>query len=75
MASAGKVNAGDMLQITSALPGFDAWGAMAKNLGVTTAELKKLSENGALPAKEAIAALIAGMNKFKGRPGPWRSRP
>lgn len=74
MASAGKVNAQDLLQITSAMPGFDAWGAMASQLGLTTAQLRKMSEDGTLPAKDAIAGLIQGMANFKGAAGAMQAQ-
>ena len=61
MQLAGKVNARDMLQLTQA--GVKGWQYLAESMGLTTAEVMKLSEKGLLPADKAIQAILAGMEK------------
>jgi tape measure domain-containing protein len=69
MSSSGRLLGGDLLQVQQALPGFDALGAIAKHLGVTTAEASKLKEQGLIPAKDAIDGLLEGMKNFDGAAG------
>lgn len=56
-----KVSAQEMLQLTEA--GVPAWRYLSEAMGLTTAEVMKLSERGLIPAAEAIDAIIAGMQK------------
>lgn len=67
MRMAGKVNAQDMLQLTNAnIPG---WQLLAKAIGKTVAETRKLSEQGKLNGKvavEAITAMMAVDKRFEG---------
>lgn len=61
MLSKGKVQAGEMLQLTEA--GIPGWKYLAEAIGVTTAEVQKMSEKGLIPAEQAIAAIQAGMSR------------
>lgn len=59
MSAKGKVSAGEMLQLTEA--GIPAWRYLAEAMGLSTAEVMKLSERGLIPATVAIDALMDGM--------------
>lgn len=61
MRAKGKVSADEMLQMTEA--GIPAWDILAKSIGKSTAEVMKLAEQGAIPAEQAIQALVAGMEE------------
>lgn len=61
MSTAGRINAQDMMQLTSL--GVPAWKYLAEAVGVTTAEVRKMSENGLIPAELGINAILAGMEK------------
>lgn len=61
MRTMGKLNAQDMMQLTNA--GIAAWELMSQKLGVSTAKLREMSEQGILPADKAINALVQGMNE------------
>lgn len=61
MKAKGKVQGDEMLQLTSA--GVPAWQMLADSMGKSTAEVQKMSEQGLIPADQAIKALIDGMNK------------
>lgn len=67
-----KVNAQDMLQLTSA--GVNAWQYLADAIGVSTKEVRELSEQGVLPAEAAIEAIIQGMTKQFGGLGVAQSK-
>lgn len=56
-----KVSGEEMLQLTEA--GIPAWTILAKKMGMSTAEVMKLSEKGLIPAGKAIDMLIEGMNE------------
>lgn len=56
----GRVQAGEMLQLTE--NGIAAWDMLAKSMGLSVAEVMKLSEKGAISSDVAITALINGMN-------------
>jgi len=59
MRMAGRVNAQDMMQLTNAnIPG---WELLAKAIGKTVAETRKLSEAGRLDGKKAVEAVTAMM--------------
>ncbi len=64
MRMAGRVNAQDMLQLVQA--GIPAWQFVADAMGMTTAQLRELSDAGKLQAKPAIAAILSGMEKLYG---------
>lgn len=64
MQAKGKVNAQDMMQLTEV--GIPAWKLLADGMGVTTAEIMKMSEEGILPADKAINLLLDGMGKTFG---------
>ena len=61
MNTLGKVQARDMMQLTEV--GIPAWRYLAEAIGVTTGEVMKLSEQGLIPAKQGIDAILAGMEK------------
>lgn len=61
MRAKAKVSGDEMRQLTEA--GIPAWEMLSEATGLTTAQLMKLSEKGAIPANKAIQALIKGMNK------------
>lgn len=67
-----KVNAQDMLQLTSA--GVNAWQYLADAIGISTKEVRELSEQGVLPAEAAIEAIIQGMIKQFGGLGVAQSK-
>lgn len=65
MKAKAKVSAEEMMQLTEA--GVPAWDILAIAMGKSTAEVMKLSEQGLIPAGQAIDALVAGMEqKFPG---------
>ncbi|WP_027309362.1 tape measure protein, partial [Caloramator sp. ALD01] len=61
MMAKGKVSAQEMMQLTEA--GIPAWDILAKAMGKSTAEVMKLSEKGLIPAKQAVDALVVGMEE------------
>jgi tape measure domain-containing protein len=69
MASRGKVSTQELLQLSEALPGFAPFQALADGLGVSTAELQKMVESGAIPAQQGIELLLQGMREFPGAAG------
>lgn len=64
MQAKGKVSAEEMMQLAEL--GIPAWGILAKTMGLSTAEVMKLAEQGLLPADAAIQALLGGMNETFG---------
>lgn len=61
MRNAGRVYAQDMMQLTSV--GIPAWEILAEKMGKSVAEVRKLSEQGLIPAAQAVNILIEGMEK------------
>lgn len=61
MQAKGKVTGGEMMQLTEA--GIPAWGFLAKAMGKTTAEVMKMSEQGLIPAGDAIQYILDGMRQ------------
>ena len=61
MRMAGRVNAQDMLQLVNR--GVPAWQILADAMGKSTAEVRKMSEQGLIPAEFAVKALINGMEQ------------
>lgn len=61
MQSKGKVQAGEMLQLTEA--GIPGWRYLAEAVGVSTAEVQKMSEKGLIPAGDAVNYILEGMRK------------
>ena len=59
MMASGRVNANDMLQLTSA--GIPAWKYLAKAIGKSVAETRKMSEQGLIPAEVGLKAIREGM--------------
>jgi len=57
----GKVSGQEMMQLTEA--GIPAWKYLAESMGKSTAEVMKMSEQGLIPAGQAIDYILAGMNK------------
>lgn len=60
MQTSGKLNAQDMMQLTSA--GISAWDMLAQAAGKTVAEMKDICSKGAIDSKAAVQTIIAGMN-------------
>lgn len=69
IAGRGKVVTQELRQISEALPGFNPFQALARGLGVTTAEITKLIEDGLVPANVGIPILIEEMQRFPGAAG------
>ncbi len=61
MQAKSKVTGEEMRQLTEA--GVPAWQMLAEAMGVSTAEVMKMSEKGLIPANKAIQILTDGMNK------------
>lgn len=61
MQTSGKLNAQDMMQLTSA--GISAWDMLAQATGKTVAEMKDLCSKGAIDSKAAVQTIVAGMNE------------
>lgn len=61
MKAKGKVSAEEMNQLSER--GIPGWQMLADKMGLTTAEVMKLSEKGLIPADQAIQALTEGMEK------------
>lgn len=57
----GKVSGEEMRQLAEA--GINAWEYLADATGKTVAETQKLVSKGLVPAREAIAVILSGMNK------------
>jgi tape measure domain-containing protein len=64
MRAKGKVSAEEMMQLAEL--GIPAWQMLADAMGLSTAEVMKLSERGLIPADQAITALRAGMQSTFG---------
>lgn len=64
MHAAGKLNAGDMMQLAS--EGIPAWQFLADAMHKTIPEVQKLSSEGLIPADTAIKAVSDGMHKMFG---------
>jgi tape measure domain-containing protein len=69
MGGTGRVTAQDMNQISNALPGFPVWQALADGMGISQAKARELSEDGLIPASEAVPILLAKMKEFPGAAG------
>lgn len=61
MQTSGKLNAQDMMQLTSA--GISAWDMLAQAAGKTVAEMKDLCSKGVIDSKAAVQTIVAGMNE------------
>lgn len=61
MQTSGKLNAQDMMQLTSA--GISAWDMLAQAAGKTVAEMKDLCSKGAIDSKAAVQTIVAGMKE------------
>lgn len=61
MSAKSKVSAGEMLQLTEA--GIPAWKYLADAMGLSTAQVMKLSEKGLIPAGKAIDHILKGMRE------------
>ncbi len=61
MKTAGRVLSQDMMQLTSL--GVPAWDYLAQAIGKTTPEIRKMVEQGLIPAEVGINAIMAGMEK------------
>lgn len=70
----GKIMQEELLQIGEALPGFNATDAIAKKLGLTMEDTYKKITDGAVPADEAISAILDGMAQFPGAAGAMQAQ-
>lgn len=61
MQTSGKLNAQDMMQLTSA--GISAWDMLADAAGVSIAEIKDMTSKGMVDSKEAVKVIVAGMDE------------
>jgi tape measure domain-containing protein len=61
MRAKAKVSGEEMRQLTEA--GVPAWDMLSEAIGVSTAEVMKMSEKGLIPADKAIKIMTEGMNK------------
>jgi tape measure domain-containing protein len=59
----------DLYQISNALPGFNPFDAIAKGVGKSQAETRKMIEQGLIPADQAIEAILKGMQEMPGAAG------
>lgn len=64
MRATGRVNAQDMMQLTSV--GIKAWDYLAKGMGKSVAEVRKMSEDGEIAAETAITHIMKGLEEFDG---------
>lgn len=64
MGAAGKVMTQDMNQLTNA--GVRAWDILATGAGVSVEKMRELVQDGLVPSKGAVDALLAGMNTLYG---------
>ena len=64
MSSKGKVSAEEMMQLAER--GVSAWQFLADGMGLSVAEVQKLSSEGKLLAKDALPLIIQGMEKTFG---------
>ena len=61
MQTSGKLNAQDMMQLTSA--GISAWDMLADAAGVSISEIKDMTSKGMVDSKEAVKVIVAGMDE------------
>ncbi|MDB5346815.1 MAG: hypothetical protein JWP89_5192 [Schlesneria sp.] len=61
MMTAGRVNAQDMMQLTNR--GIAGWDMLASRMGRSVAEVRKLSESGALDGRESAMLIIDEMGR------------
>lgn len=67
--SRGKVALEEINQISEAIPGFSALGAIAQQLGVSTSEAMDMISAGSVDAATGVQAILAGMAQFPGAAG------
>lgn len=67
--SRGRVALEEINQISEAIPGFSALGAIAKEFGVTTAEAMDMISAGEVDAVRGVQAILEGMREFPGAAG------
>ena len=64
MSMSGRVNAQDMLQLTS--QGIAGWQMLADYYGTSLAQVRKMSEEGEISAEDGIKAIMQGMEAYDG---------
>lgn len=64
MRQKGRVYAEEMLQLTEA--GVSGWEYLAQSLGVSTAQVREMVEDGAVSVDDAVRGIIGGMSEFAG---------
>ncbi|MFZ0789740.1 MAG: tape measure protein, partial [Chromatiaceae bacterium] len=67
--ASGRLMGDELLQISDAMPQFNARLAIANYLGITQAELARRQAAGLIDAKTAIMGLLDGMRQFPGAAG------
>ncbi len=70
--AAERVTGMEMRQLTEA--GIPAWQILADSIGISTKKLKELVESGAVPADQAVQALLQGMQKQFGGLGEAQAK-
>ena len=61
MRSAGRINAGDIMQLSER--GIGAWGYIAQAMGKSVAETRKMAEQGLISSAAGIKAIIEGLKR------------
>jgi tape measure domain-containing protein len=74
IASTGKLTLDNLNQISEALPGFSAVGAIANSTGLSTAEVMDKISKGEINATDGIHALLDGMKQFPGAAGAMEAQ-
>lgn len=74
IASRGRVQLEEINQISEAIPGFSALGAIAQEFGITTAEAMDKISAGEVDAVAGVNAILAGMAKFPGAAGAMEAQ-
>lgn len=64
MRQKGRVYAEEMLQLTEA--GVSGWDYLAQSLGVSTAKVREMVEDGAVSVDDAVRSIVGGMSEFAG---------
>lgn len=74
IASTGKLTLDNLNQISEALPGFSAVGAIANATGLSTADVMDKISKGEINATDGIQALLKGMQQFPGAAGAMEAQ-
>lgn len=69
MKGKGRASAEELQQISEAVPGFSAIQAIADSMGISVEDAFDRMSAGAIPADQAIQAILDGMERFPGAAG------